>query len=179
MGGGGAWGTSCRIGLGLEVCPSPCLPPPYILLHRPHPKITSQGADVKELMLKILFNILEAAFRIIVELWCLCCMMMFRWVNKQPGIQMFWNLCCHSKDINDWISPLNKRSGLLFILARQFMEERTTGKSGHLSIFTFLKHFMMLLKCNVFRASFLHLTKDTGSIRVGIYSSDFKKWKHC
>ena len=41
----------------------------------------------------------------IVELWCLCCMM-FRWTNKQPGIQKFRNLCCHYQDNYDWISPL-------------------------------------------------------------------------
>ena len=34
------------------------------------------------------------------------------------------------------------------------------GKSGHLSIFTLLKHLMMILKYNFFRASFL-LIKDT------------------
>ena len=38
------------------------------------------------------------------------------------------------------------------------------GHSGHLSIFTLLKHLMMLLKYNFFRASFLHLTKDTDTI---------------
>ena len=36
---------------------------------------------------------------------------------------------------------------------------------GHLSIFTFLKHLMMLLKCNFFQGSFLHLIKDTGSMQ--------------
>ena len=35
------------------------------------------------------------------------------------------------------------------------------GKSGHLSIFTLLKHLMMLLKYKIVRASFLHLVKDT------------------
>ena len=39
--------------------------------------------------------------------------------NKQPGIQKFWNLCSQYQDIYDWISPLNKRSGLLFILTQQ------------------------------------------------------------
>ena len=43
--------------------------------------------------LKTLFNIVEAPFKI--ELWCICCMMMFRWTNKQPGIEKFWNLCGH------------------------------------------------------------------------------------
>ena len=44
------------------------------------------------------------------------------------------------------------------------MGENEYGESGHLSIFTLLKHLMMLLKYNFFRASFLHLIKDTGSI---------------
>ena len=41
------------------------------------------------------------------------------------------------------------------------------GESGHLSIFTLLKHLMMLLKYKFFRASFLHLTKDTDSMYIG------------
>ena len=38
------------------------------------------------------------------------------------------------------------------------------GHSGHLSNFTLLKHLMMLVKYNFFRASFLRLNKDTDSI---------------
>ena len=58
----------------------------------------------------------------IVELWWPCCMMMFRWAIKQPGIQKFWHLCGHYQDIYDWILPLNKRSGLLpIILTQQYM----------------------------------------------------------
>ena len=38
------------------------------------------------------------------------------------------------------------------------------GHSGHLSIFTLLKHLMMLLKYNFFSASFLRPTKDTDTI---------------
>ena len=38
------------------------------------------------------------------------------------------------------------------------------GISGHLHIFTFLKH-LMLLKCNFFRASFLHPIADTVSMQ--------------
>ena len=40
------------------------------------------------------------------------------------------------------------------------------GESGHLTIFTLLKHLMMLLKYNVFRASFLHLIKDTDAAQI-------------
>ena len=43
------------------------------------------------------------------------------------------------------------------------------GESGHLSIFTLLKHLMMLLKYNFFRASFLHLTKDIDSMQIFFY----------
>ena len=39
------------------------------------------------------------------------------------------------------------------------------GISGHLHIFAFLKHLIMLLRFNLFRASFLHLITDTGSMQ--------------
>ena len=58
-----------------------------------------------------------------VELWCLCCMMMFRRVNKQPGMQRFWHLCCYYQDIYDWISPFNKPYGTWSILTLQSMGE--------------------------------------------------------
>ena len=45
------------------------------------------------------------------------------------------------------------------------MGENEYGESGHLSIFTLLKHLMMLLKYFfLLRASFLHLTKDTDNM---------------
>ena len=44
--------------------------------------------------------------------------MMFRWTNKHPGIQKFWNLCGRYQNI--WL-PLNKWSGLPFILIQQSM----------------------------------------------------------
>ena len=47
--------------------------------------------------------------------------MMLRWINKQPGRQKFWNLCSHYQAIYDWIPPLNKWSGLWFILTQQSM----------------------------------------------------------
>ena len=37
--------------------------------------------------LKTLFNIVEERFKFFFELWCQCCIMMFRKVNKQPGMQ--------------------------------------------------------------------------------------------
>ena len=49
------------------------------------------------------------------------------------------------------------------------------GESGHLSIFTLLKHLMMLLKFS--RASFLHLTKDTAAFKT--MQLRFFKVKNC
>ena len=69
-------------------------------------------------ILKALFNIVEEQLKKIIELWCQCCIMMFRKVNKQPGMQKFWNWCSHYQEIYDWISPLNKRAGSAFILTQ-------------------------------------------------------------
>ena len=80
--------------------------------------------------------------------------MMFRWINKQPGMQKFWNWCSHYQEIYDWISTFNKQSDLPFILTQQSIGENEYGKSGHLSIITLLKHLMMLLK---YKFSGLHL----------------------
>ena len=44
------------------------------------------------------------------------------------------------------------------------MGENEYGKSGYLSIFTSLKHLMMLLKCNFFQGFILHFIKDTNNI---------------
>ena len=44
--------------------------------------------------------------------------------------------------------------------------ENEYGESGHLSIFTLLKHLMMLLKYNFFRASLLHIIKDTDTFSM-------------
>ena len=44
------------------------------------------------------------------------------------------------------------------------MGENEYGESGHLSIFTLLKHLMMLLKYNFSGLHFLHLTKDTDNM---------------
>ena len=41
--------------------------------------------------LKTLFNIVEDRFNFFFLLWCQCCIMMFRRVNKRPGMQIkFW-----------------------------------------------------------------------------------------
>ena len=85
----------------------------------------------------------------------------FRRINKQPGMQKFWNWCNDYQEIYGWTSSFNKQSGLSFILTQQSMGGNEYGKSGHLSMFTSLKHLMMLLKCKFFRASFVHLIKGT------------------
>ena len=69
--------------------------------------------------------------------------MMSRRVNKQPGIQRFWNLCCYYQNIYDWISQFNKPSGSWFILTLQSMGKWVCF-SSNLHIFTFLKHLIML-----------------------------------
>ena len=111
------------------------------------------------IMLKTLFNIVEAPFNFFFKLWCLCCMMMFRWTNKQPGMQKFWNLCCHYQDIYHWIN------GQAYHL---FLHSSIWGKMSEINLvivmFTSLKHLMVLLRCNFFRASFLHLIKNTDSM---------------
>ena len=38
------------------------------------------------LVLKTLFNIVDARFK---KLQCLCCVIIFRWTHKQPGVQKF------------------------------------------------------------------------------------------
>ena len=93
-------------------------------------------------VLKTLFNIVEAP--LIVELWCLWCILMFRRVNKQSRIQKYSNSCCYHQDIYDWISPLNKQFGSLFILPHAYSWVMSIhGISGHLHIFLLL--FLVLL----------------------------------
>ena len=85
--------------------------------------------------------------------------MMFRWINKQPGIQKFWNLCGHYQDIYDWISPLNKWSGLPFILKQQSMGELSKINLVICLFFTSLKHLMVLLRCSFSGLHFYTLSK--------------------
>ena len=47
-------------------------------------------------------------------------------INKQPGMQKFWNWCSHYQEICDWIS-FNKQSGLPFILTQQPVGENAYG----------------------------------------------------
>ena len=106
-------------------------------LNPPPPR---RSATVVEARLKKWLN-----FDVCVVLWC-----SDGSINSQ-GYKSFDMFCSHYQDIYDGISPLNKRSGSPFILAQQSMGGNEYGKSGHLSIFTVLKHLMMLLKCNFFQ----------------------------
>ena len=63
------------------------------------------------------------------------------------------------------ISPLNKQPSSPFIVPLQSMGGNDYGISGHLYIFAFLKRLIILLRCNVFRASLLHPITDTGSMQ--------------
>ena len=134
----------------------------------------SQGFKNHKLNLKTLVNLVEALFFKIVELWCLCCMMMFRWtkaINGQDYKSFEIYVVTIKIRIDDWISPLNKRSGFWFILTQQSMggNEHGTCKLQS-SIFTSLKHLMMLLKCTFSGLHFYTLSKtvDTDSSVVQI-----------
>ena len=75
----------------------------------------------------------------------LCCIIMFRWFNKQLGIHNLWNLWCKQNIIYDWISPFNKPQFLWFILTQQSIRESKYGKFGHLHIFTFpIENYMYI-----------------------------------
>ena len=74
-----------------------------------------EGIDKHATSFKDIVNIWRLRLKM-VERWCMCCMIMFRWTIEQPGIQKFWNLFGLYQDIYDWISPLNKGSGWPFIL---------------------------------------------------------------
>ena len=95
---------------------------------------------LNEIELKTLFNIVEAPFKI-VKLWCLCCMMMFRWTNKQPGIQEFWHLWGLYQDIYEYdcISPLNKMGWLTIYSNTAVYEEKWVWYFWSLAYFRFFE----------------------------------------
>ena len=53
----------------------------------------------------------EARFKNI-ELWCLCCIIMSRWINEQPGIQKFRNGRGHYQSI--WVRLVRYAKGFSF-----------------------------------------------------------------
>ena len=85
-------------------------------------------------------------------------------INSQE-YKGFWNLWSHYQDIYDWISPLNKPSDLWFILTLQSVGRNEYGKFGHLSIFTSLKHLIMLLECNFSQGFMFIKDADTDSMQ--------------
>ena len=78
------------------------------------------------------------------ELSCLCCILMFRWINKLPGIQQFWNLCSHYQDIYDWISPFEKTIRLMVYSNSEVYGGKWEWEIRSLVVFTSLKHLIML-----------------------------------
>ena len=93
-------------------------------------------------------------------------------------MQKFWNCCCHYQVIYDWRSPLNKPSDLWFILTQQYGGSGY-GKSSHLSIFTSLKHLMMLLKWGFFSGLHGYTLSETLIFFLKwkiVLNSAFNKW---
>ena len=99
--------------------------------------------------------------------------MMFRWTNKQPEMQKKnWNWCSQYQEIYDWISPLNKRQsmGKMSMVIGDSRHKKLMSKT----IFTLLKHLMMLLKSNFFSGLHFHTLSKTLIACKGSCSSDFQ-----
>ena len=80
--------------------------------------------------------------------------MMFRRVNKQPGIKKSLEInavTLYLQNIYDWISPLNKQSGSQLIIPQQSMGENEYGISGHLHIFAFFEALNNAFKVQFFQ----------------------------
>ena len=86
--------------------------------------------------------------------------MMFRWANKQPGIEKFSELCGHYQDIYYWIS-LNKPPGL--ILTQQSMGSNEK-EIRWLVYFHFFEALNRAFEVQFFQGFILHLIKDTDSM---------------
>ena len=95
------------------------LPPP------PPPPPIYIANMISDTVYKLNKNTVEAQFKKKMNFDICVILVMSRWIYKQPGIQQFWNLCCHYQDIYDWISPLNKLQFLRFILTLQSMREKS------------------------------------------------------
>ena len=90
---------------------------------------------------------------------------MFRWTNKQPWVYILEFMLSLLSDYL-WLNITipNKLSGLWFILTQQYMGDEYC-KSGHLSIFTSLKHYGALM-CNCFQGFiFTPYIKNTNSVQ--------------
>ena len=71
--------------------------------------------------------------------------------RSTPVLKLMQSL---SRNSYDWISPIRVINSL-----KQQSLGNEYAKSGHLFIVSLLKYIMMLLKCKMFSASFLHLIK--------------------
>ena len=60
-------------------------------------------------------------------------MIMFRWLNKQPGIQKFWKFCIHYQDIfmTEYHHWINGQTYGLVLITQQSLEENKYGESNH------------------------------------------------
>ena len=77
---------------------------------------------------------------------------MFRWINKQPEMQKFEIDAVTIKKSMTKYHHVIKQSGLPIIQHSSLRgENEYHGKSGHLSIFTLLKHLMVLLTYKFFQ----------------------------
>ena len=119
---------------------------------------------MKYFCLQTLFNIVEDRFKKIVELWC-----SEGSINSHECKSFEIDAVTIKKSMIEYYHWINDLAHHLF---EHSSGKWVHGESGHLSIFTVLKHLMMLLKYNVFRASFLHITRNNDSMyRAVLWSS--------
>ena len=116
--------------------------------------------------LKTLFNTVETGFKTLLNLRCLCCIMMFSWINSQEWKSFEIDAVTSKISMTEYHHWINRQTYGLFLHSSLlgYGGKEYGIKSGHLCIFTSLKHLVILLKCSLFRASFLHLIKDTDSM---------------
>ena len=105
--------------------------------------------------------------------------MMFRWINKQPGLKKSKNLCGHYQDIHDWISPFNKPWGLWFIPIQQSIW-KWVFYIPSLVCFHFFEVLKDAFKVHFFQGFMFtpyYLIKDTDSMHAGPCSSACERFQ--
>ena len=106
---------------------------------------------------------------------------MFRKVNKQPGMQKFWNWCSHYQEIYDWISPLNKRAGSAYNTI-VYGGKMSMGESGpfwpHSVYFHSFEALNDAFEVQFFQG-FIFTPYQRHWYHLGPCSSDFFKVKNC
>ena len=130
-------------------------------------------------ILKTLFNILEAWFKKIVELWCLCCIMMFRWIKKQPGsfeIDAVTTKIYVTHSLTEYHHLINRPADGLFHHSSLWGEMSMVMQS--LPYFHFFEALTDAFEVQFF--SGLHsYTISKKLIACGAMHLRFLKWKHC